>query len=1263
MNHNRSKFTSFNDLSGVNLSRTLSSPVAESTHLKGPNNRSGLFASPAKVVGGSAKRKPTSPLFNSRTTFKSSGNLSSVGFSRIDPQVYTDAQSRGLVNRLVKYHDRTQSPLNRSQSMTSVYNKPGQFPVVHLKKTEIKYSPRRNNSVTSVRIAPPEKSVFQANTRSNILRAGSLLVPAEPHLNRTRGPQPEDEIDAENRVIAPTAELDAAPTKSVLDALKEISRKRINNEELDADRIKKQCKELSEVDSGGGGGTKRARELPSSASPPLKGSSEQLQKKRLCCKNNDILSSLSSSLVMSTPKRVEPIPSRPRGLNMDQTFATNVATPVGLNTTVATERMIESREPALLTRIESAPLPQIVRSVPEIVPAVRPKPTQPKITLFNKKYDETLVRPVVSDNEEQDDDEELGGRISFIKPKEKSPILNSDKAALKQVEKSKLSLILSCLSEDNDDEEEPPKMVMNSHTVFKDTVDAPKPLPKVEEKKPEVTIPKPPSGIAALISEPIKDPGLGKIEPPKPSIPKASEPPKPAEGFSFGTPAKTTDLNATFNFQTPTKPVAAPVESKAPEKANGGFTFGTTAAVSTSSAPKSDAPPAYSFATANTNSAPAMATPSGFGFGKSPPSSAAITTNTTTATPSLISFSPAPTSKNEPPKSGFSLLPAISTNASSGSPQNTLSTAKSSIPAFGSGSGFSAFKPLSPTASSTVTTTPASAAVPSFGTITASTPATTSPAATLSSTGGFSFGTGTSLKLTTAISTATTTTSAFSFGAATPVAPTPATVTPAAFGATSAAPKFGFGSTTSSTVPSFGAPTTTATTAAPSFGGFSAKAAPPTTAPPAFGSVVSSSNSTVTSPSAGIFGGSAAPAKPTTFGQVPSAANSTFSFGAQAQPAASTTTSNTGAFSFGGAATSAQTATTTAAPVGATGSNIFGNASNSTAAPSFGAVPSFGTNPAPTFGATSPPAFGASTTSAAPVASGFGAPPVFGGSSGSLATSANTSSVFGGSSSVTSPFGATNSTPAASTTNLFGAASSNNNQSNVTSSTPAPFSFGAAAGSTSTAAPANKPFAFGGIGTASTNNSNNSVLNSSVSSGNLAKASSFSFSAGSNSTAPAPVAPQASFSFGNATNSSAAPPPAFGSSTGNTSFSFNANATNNTTTSNQAVVKPFSFGTPAQSAPAPSAAGAGIFGAAAASPPPAFNFSAGSNAAGSTVGGATPAPAFSFTGGAAAAPGGPFAMPNGTAPGGAPMFSIGTGGGSNLPPGRRPIRTATRRLK
>ena len=85
----------------------------------------------------------------------------------------------------------------------------------------------------------------------------------------------QNDFDAKNRVIAPT-EVYPAPTRSVLDALKEIPRKRINNEELDANRIKKQCKELAEVmDSIGGMVTKRAWELPSPASPPQRGSGNQ----------------------------------------------------------------------------------------------------------------------------------------------------------------------------------------------------------------------------------------------------------------------------------------------------------------------------------------------------------------------------------------------------------------------------------------------------------------------------------------------------------------------------------------------------------------------------------------------------------------------------------------------------------------------------------------------------------------------------------------------------------------------------------------------------------------------------------------------------------------------------------------------------------------------------------------------------------------------------------------------------------------------------
>lgn len=72
--------------------------MAESTQLERGGNASGrvnLFGSPVRstatvTVSGGVKRKPTSPLLNSKTGFKSSGNLSGLGGvasgSRIDAQ-------------------------------------------------------------------------------------------------------------------------------------------------------------------------------------------------------------------------------------------------------------------------------------------------------------------------------------------------------------------------------------------------------------------------------------------------------------------------------------------------------------------------------------------------------------------------------------------------------------------------------------------------------------------------------------------------------------------------------------------------------------------------------------------------------------------------------------------------------------------------------------------------------------------------------------------------------------------------------------------------------------------------------------------------------------------------------------------------------------------------------------------------------------------------------------------------------------------------
>lgn len=220
--------------------------------------------------------------------------------------MYTDTQSRGLVSRLIKYHDTSLSIGEKSAYQRNLYSKPGEFPVVHLKKNEITYSPKRNinTNPSAVRIAPPDRAIYQTSSRSNILRSGSLSsLPSS--LGNLLSETERNKTCNDNEPLTPSNDIDSVPTRSVLDALKEISRKRINNEEFDADRHKKQCKDVSEIDGfQNNNNKKRAREtIPPTSKNNLSPTEQNLQKKRLLTRNNDILSSLSSSIVAATPKR------------------------------------------------------------------------------------------------------------------------------------------------------------------------------------------------------------------------------------------------------------------------------------------------------------------------------------------------------------------------------------------------------------------------------------------------------------------------------------------------------------------------------------------------------------------------------------------------------------------------------------------------------------------------------------------------------------------------------------------------------------------------------------------------------------------------------------------------------------------------------------------------------------------------------------------------------------------------------------------------
>lgn len=209
------------------------------------------------------------------------------------------------MSRLIKYHDTSLSIGDKSAYQRNLYSKPGEFPVVHLKKNEITYSPKRNINTTpsAVRIAPPDRAIYQTSSRSNILRSGSLSS-LPNSLGNMLSETERNKTCNDNEPLTPSNDIDSVPTRSVLDALKEISRKRINNEEFDADRHKKQCKDVSEIDGFQNNNKKRAREtIPPTAKNNLSPTEQNLQKKRLLTRNNDILSSLSSSIVAATPKR------------------------------------------------------------------------------------------------------------------------------------------------------------------------------------------------------------------------------------------------------------------------------------------------------------------------------------------------------------------------------------------------------------------------------------------------------------------------------------------------------------------------------------------------------------------------------------------------------------------------------------------------------------------------------------------------------------------------------------------------------------------------------------------------------------------------------------------------------------------------------------------------------------------------------------------------------------------------------------------------
>uniref|UniRef100_A0A1A9WDD9 Uncharacterized protein n=1 Tax=Glossina brevipalpis TaxID=37001 RepID=A0A1A9WDD9_9MUSC len=397
--------------------------------------------------------------------------------SKIDSRIFADVQSMGLASRIVKYHE-NESRLNRSMSAHKFYIKPGQFPVVNLNKTQLPLRATKQ-SLSMTRIAPPDKPVFHGNTISSLLRSSSVVG-----IHKS-----DEEISRENRPIIhpPPTENDMAPTRSVLEVLKEISRKRINNEDPTLNETNKKYCERSgndSIDVGGGSqliyqnqdsistqSFKRQRDASanycrtaitsgssSSSNSQLWNTSPEQAKKRLCSYNNDITSSLSSSMKRKfyDPKnhsvninRTSPtctdncdiqkkkIQKQQNSFEMKNNDRSKTANNDIKSVTIQDEKLKDiDLQRNISERSSSYPNTEIIKDRKQLSENI--ESNKPRLTLFNKTYEENNADTALITNVDSDD---YAG-IQFVKPKKINTITYVKNPIIERTQKSKLALML-----------------------------------------------------------------------------------------------------------------------------------------------------------------------------------------------------------------------------------------------------------------------------------------------------------------------------------------------------------------------------------------------------------------------------------------------------------------------------------------------------------------------------------------------------------------------------------------------------------------------------------------------------------------------------------------------------------------------------------------------------------------------------------------------------------------------------------------------------
>lgn len=153
----------------------------------------------------------------------------------LDAKVFRDIQSTGFASRIVKYGE-TSEPKSRPIA-NRTYNRPGDFPIVNLEKNEISIKPRPTNgsTIAKIGVGAPLRLNNQASIRSTIFRTGKNYGDTTPIATNNSGASiagtssngngPSTSRDDEP-IVAISSDYEPNPTRSVLDALVEISRKR-----------------------------------------------------------------------------------------------------------------------------------------------------------------------------------------------------------------------------------------------------------------------------------------------------------------------------------------------------------------------------------------------------------------------------------------------------------------------------------------------------------------------------------------------------------------------------------------------------------------------------------------------------------------------------------------------------------------------------------------------------------------------------------------------------------------------------------------------------------------------------------------------------------------------------------------------------------------------------------------------------------------------------------------------------------------------------